>query len=195
MKLTFPSYSYDVISRPLSAACISKATLYLRLYTVRCIELISARKVMTVAFSAFGAVSDDPKSYREAMTSPEAKQWREAAKSEYESLMLNKTWRLVPKPKHANIVGSRWVFTRKRDEAGRIVRHKARFVAQGFSQKLGVDYTDTYSPVAQMQTIRVALAIAADQDWELGNMNVVTAFLHAEMDEKLYVKQPEGFQV
>jgi hypothetical protein len=131
------------------------------------------------------------------MASPEAEEWRLAAKSEYDSLMQNKTWKLVPRPQNGNVVGSRWVFTRKKDENGKVVRYKARFVAQGFFQKYGVDYTDPFSPVAQMTTIRVTLAIAADQDWVLENMDVHNRFptTYAEMEEEIYVKQPEGFRI
>ena len=138
-------------------------------------------------------ISDDPKSFKEAMRSEQADDWMEAMRREYNSLLKNKTWELVDRPKNVNIIGSRWVFTMKRNEAGVPVRPKARFVAKGFSQQFGFDVFETWAPVTRLTSIRSVLSLAAMLDWECENMDVDTAFLNAPVSETIYVEQPEGF--
>ena len=140
-----------------------------------------------------GFISDDPKSFKEAMRSEQADDWMEAMKREYNSLMENKTWELVERPKGVNIVGSRWVYTMKRNDAGLPVKPKARFVAKGFSQQFGSDFFETWSPVTRLPSIRCVLSLAAMFDWDCENMDVDTAFLNAPISETIFVEQPEGF--
>lgn len=147
-----------------------------------------------LAFAAASTLSDDPSSYEEALRSPDAEMWKTAMKEEYDALVKTGTWELCELPAGANAIGSRWVFKTKRDEAGRIARYKARFVAQGFSQLANVDYFDTYAPVAKLSSVRVILALAAPRDWELDNMDVDTAFLQSPVKEVIYVKQPKGYE-
>ena len=149
---------------------------------------------MYYAFTAAEGVLGDPISYREALESAQADQWRQATSEEYEALVSNGTWSLVERPKDVNVIGSRWVFKAKRDHTGNISRYKARFVAQGFSQVPGRDFMDTYSPVAKHSSIRSVLALAATEDWHVDNMDVDTAFLNASVKETIYVRQPEGFE-
>jgi hypothetical protein len=138
----------------------------------------------------------DPKSYHEAVNrSNEAAQWLLAMEEEYQSLIKNGTWILVEAPAGVNIVGCRWVFKTKRNERGEVVRFKARLVAKGFTQVLGQDYTDTFAPVSRMTSIRTFLSIAAEEDWELESLDVDTAFLNADIDETVYMQQPQGFEV
>jgi hypothetical protein len=115
-----------------------------------------------MAFPA-GMISDDPRSFKEAMRSAQAKDWLEAMKREYNSLLANKTWKLVGRPKDANIIGSRWVFTMKRNDAGIPVRPKARFVAKGYSQQFGFDVFETWAPVTRLTSIRSVLSLAANE--------------------------------
>jgi hypothetical protein len=105
------------------------------------------------------------------------------------------TWTLVKPPPGANVVGSKWVFRVKKDAAGSIVRKKARLVAQGFSQVPGVDYFDTYAPVARLSSIRTVLAIAARDDMELHQIDIKGAYLNGELtdDEIIYMRQPPGY--
>ena len=105
------------------------------------------------------------------------------------------TWRLVDAPEGANVVGSKWVFRAKKDAAGSVVHHKARLVAQGFSQVPGVDYFDTYAPVAQLTSIRTVLAFAAAEDLETGQIDMKGAYLNGELAENkvIYMKQPPGY--
>jgi hypothetical protein len=129
---------------------------------------------------AYAAAEDtlgDPRSYKEALSSHDADRWMDAMKEEYKSLMLNRTWTLCELPAGANVVGTAWKYKTKHDQDGKRVKDKARLVAQGFSQKPGVDYlTDrTFAPVAKFTSIRSVLALAAREDWHLHNMDVDTA--------------------
>jgi hypothetical protein len=108
--------------------------------------------------------------------------------------MKNETWEVVPRPANRNVITSRWVFKHKKDEMGRIVRFKARIVARGFSQIYGIDYLETYAPVAKLVSIRVLFAIAASLDLEIHQMDVVSAFLASKLKEKIYMELPDGFK-
>ena len=112
---------------------------------------------------------------------------------EYQSLMVNKTWSLVPLPTGRSAIGCRWAFKLKRGPDGSIQRYKARFVAKGYSQRPGVDYLETYSPVVKLDSLRCILSIASSRDLDMMQLDVKTAFLHGEVIEELYVNQPEGF--
>ena len=112
---------------------------------------------------------------------------------EYKSLISNEVWELVDPPKDCNIVKSKWVFRHKIGEDGSIERHKARLVAQGYSQKQGQDYEETFSPVVRFESIRTVVALAAQKDLRIHQMDDETAFLNGELAEVIYMKQPEGF--
>ena len=131
-----------------------------------------------------------PNSHREAMKSSEAEKWKLAEKAEYESLLENKTWVLVPRPKDRHVVSNRWVYDIKHDG-----RYKARLVAKGFTQIWGEDYHETFSPVARFESIRYLLAHAALEDWDIESMDVKTAFLNGDLEEEIYMEQPEGWAV
>ena len=146
------------------------------------------------AFVAATGLTDDPASYEQAMRSSDAARWAQAIEEEYQALINTNTWTLCELPRGANVIGSRWVFKTKRDETGKIVRYKARLVAQGFSQEPGRDFFDTYAPVAKLTSIRTILSIAAYEDWELENMDVDTAFLQSPVSEEIYVQQPKGYE-
>ena len=136
---------------------------------------------------------DEPDTVEAALCGEKSQQWKEAMDAEYSSLMENETWDLVPPPEGVNVVGSRWVFKIKRDEEGEIDRHKARLVAQGYSQTQGVDYQEVFSPVARQASLRSLLALANAHNLEVHQMDVKTAFLNGEIDCDIYMKQPEGF--
>ena len=136
----------------------------------------------------------EPATYKEATTHPtHGKQWEEEFMNEYKALMKNNTWRLVPRPANCQVVSSKWVLKHKKDQFGRITRLKARLVARGFSQVFGVDYLETFAPVAKVASIRILLAIAVAVDLEIHQMDVVTAFLANSLDEEIYMEQHEGF--
>ena len=111
-----------------------------------------------------------------------------------ESLHRNKTWVLVKPPKDKKIVGCKWVFKRKESSPGdEGVKYKARLVAKGYSQVPGVDFNEVFSPVVKHCSIRVLLALVAMFDLELEQLDVKTAFLHGDLEELIYMQQPEGF--
>ena len=137
----------------------------------------------------------DPLSYNEAVRGPFRREWEAAAQEEYDSLLAHKTFSIVPLPAGRKAVGSKWVFKTKRNAEGRVIRYKARLVAQGFSQKPGVDYVpdELSAPVARMDSIRTTLALAAHYNWTVLQMDVDTAYLNADVTEDIYMRQPQGF--
>ncbi|KAK1620537.1 hypothetical protein QYE76_026054 [Lolium multiflorum] len=136
---------------------------------------------------------EDPATYEEAMMSPDSNKWKEAMKSEMGSMYDNKVWTLVDLPDSRKAVENKWIFKRKTDADGNITVYKARLVAKGFRQIQGVDYDETFSPVAKLKSVRILLAIAAFFDYEIWQMDVKTAFLNGDIDEELYMVQPKGF--
>ncbi|GKB17311.1 retrotransposon protein, putative, ty1-copia subclass [Tanacetum coccineum] len=105
----------------------------------------------------------------------------------------NQVWHLVDLPPNGKTVGSKWLFKKKTDIDGNVHTYKARLVAKGFTQTYGVDYEETFSPVADIRAIRILIAIAAFYDYEIWQMDVKTAFLNGYLDEDIYMVQPEGF--
>ncbi|GKA01505.1 retrovirus-related pol polyprotein from transposon TNT 1-94, partial [Tanacetum coccineum] len=138
-------------------------------------------------------VENEPTSYREAVTSSEGQQWREAIKSEIESILQNHTWELVDLPPGCKPLGYKWIFKKKMKADGTVDKYKARVVIQGFRQREGLDYFDTYSPVTRITSIRTIIAIAALRNLEIHQMDVKTAFLNGDLEEEIYMNQPEGF--
>ena len=150
--------------------------------------------------SAFlsAAVPTDPQSYKQAISCPESEGWTSGMKKEYDSLMEHDTWVLEPPPKDQNIVSNRWVYVTKDEvtpDGKTNKRYKARLVARGFSQVEGVDYNETYAPVVKFTSVRILLAVVTALRLHLHQMDVVTAFLNGDLDETVYMAQPEGFKV
>ena len=139
------------------------------------------------------SVGEMPTTFKSAMESDDASKWREACDSEFESLSKNETWELVPLPRGRKAISSKWVFKVKETVEGFIERYKARLVAKGFLQKYGVDFEETFAPVAKFTSIRIILSLAAHYQLLLHQMDVKTAFLNGILDEEIYMKQPEGF--
>ncbi|KAK1417226.1 hypothetical protein QVD17_26351 [Tagetes erecta] len=119
--------------------------------------------------------------------------WIHAMQTEYNALHKNCTWTLVPRPSTTNIVGSKWVFRIKYRPDGSIGRHKARLVAQGFTQIPGLDFNHTFSPVVKASTIRIVLSLAVINGWSLKQLDVDNAFLNGHISETIYMEQPPGF--
>ena len=113
---------------------------------------------------------------------------------EIDALAENKTWDLVKLPKGKNVVGCKWVYKTKHDSNGNVSRHKARLVAKGYAQMQGIDYDETFAPVAKMATLRTILAVGAARRWVLHHMDVKNAFLHGNLEEEVYMCQPPGFE-
>ena len=138
-------------------------------------------------------IEEDPKTFNKAMSSRDASFWREAVNDEMDSIISNQTWILVDLPPGSKLISNKWVFRRKYNTDGSIQIFKARLVAKGFKQKRGIDYFDTYAPVARLTSIRVLFAIASIYNLHVHQMDVKTAFLNGDLDEEIYMEQPEGF--
>ncbi|GJW09314.1 retrovirus-related pol polyprotein from transposon TNT 1-94 [Tanacetum coccineum] len=116
-----------------------------------------------------------------------------AMQEELNQFIANDVWELVPQPRNMTIIGTKWVFRNKLDENGIVSRNKARLVAQGYNQQEGIDYDETYAPVARLESIRILLAYACTLDFKLFQMDVKSAFLNGFINEEVYVAQPLGF--
>nr|GEW90532.1 ribonuclease H-like domain, reverse transcriptase, RNA-dependent DNA polymerase [Tanacetum cinerariifolium] len=114
-------------------------------------------------------------------------------KVELDSINKNNTWELTTLPKGHKAIGLKWVFKTKKDANGNIIKHKAILVAKGYIQQHGIDFEKVFTPVARMETVRLLLAIAANNKWEVHLVDVKSAFLHGDLKEEVYVTQPEGF--
>ncbi|GJX65216.1 retrotransposon protein, putative, ty1-copia subclass [Tanacetum coccineum] len=136
---------------------------------------------------------NEPTSYKAAMLDSESNKWIDAMNAEIQSMMDNMVWVLVDLPPGCKTVGSRWLFKKKTDMDGIVHVYKARLVAKGYTQLYGVDYEETFSPVADIRAIRILISIAAYYDYEIWQMDVKTAFLNGYLDEDIYMVQPEGF--
>ena len=132
----------------------------------------------------------DPDTFAEASGHPA---WDATINEEYKSLLANETWDLVPLPKGRKLVRCKWVYRTKYGPDGKVDKHKARLVAKGFSQVEGIDYTETFAPVAKMNSIFLVLSLAASYKWEVHQMDVKSAFLHGDLHEEIYMEQPPGF--
>jgi hypothetical protein len=150
------------------------------------------------AFSVRIQSFSEPTSYREAVKHPYSKQWEKAMKEEIEALDRNKTWDLVDEDtaltSGKRIISSKWVYKLKRNADGSR-RFKARLVIRGFEQEYGIDYSETFAPVAKFVTVRILFALAAKNDWEIEQMDVVTAFLNPLLHEEVYMELPKGYTV
>ncbi|CAL9216542.1 unnamed protein product, partial [Arabidopsis halleri] len=116
--------------------------------------------------------------------------WNNAMKEEHHALIKRRTWDLVPRPPATNIIRSMWLFRHKFDADGKLSRYKARLVANGKSQQLGIDCDETFSPVIKPASVRAVLHLALARDWPLRQLDVKNAFLHGDLEETVYMHQP-----
>ena len=136
------------------------------------------------------SLDTEPTSFKQAMMSDK---WIKAMDLELEAMALNKTSSVVSLPPGKNVVGCKWVYTIKYNADGSIERYKARLVAKGYTQLEGVDYFETFSPVAKLATVKLILDLAAKKNWSLTQMDVTNAFLHSELEEEIYMSIPQGY--
>ena len=123
------------------------------------------------------------------------REWKDAIREEMGTLEKNKTWEIVERSKGKNIVDRKWIFTLKYKVDGSLERHKARLVAKEYTQTYGVDYQETFAPVAKMNTIRIQLSLPVHYNWKLLlQYDVKNAFLHGDLDEEIYMNIPLGFE-
>jgi hypothetical protein len=143
------------------------------------------------------AAEDLNPTYEEAKRRSDWPKWKEAIQAELRSLEANKTWSVVERPGDVNVVSSKWVLRIKKNAAGEIEKYKARLVARGFTQIHGVDYTDTYAPVARLASFRLLLAIANRNGWPADSFDFDSAYLNSVLsdDEVIYLEQPPDFSL
>lgn len=158
-------------------------------------ELMDLDEELAMLVETAEAEALEPSSLADAKRRPDWADWERALDEELATLHEAGTWEIVEPPPGANIVGSKWVFKAKKDADGNIARKKARLVAQGFSQVPGIDYFDTYAPVARLASIRTVLALAAREGMELHQVDIKGAYLNGELteDEVIYMRQPPGY--
>ncbi|CAL8990716.1 unnamed protein product [Prunus brigantina] len=135
-------------------------------------------------------ITIEPKSFEVAV---KEEIWRKAMEEEIKTIEKNKTWELVDRLKDKEIIGVKWVYKTKFNPDGLIQKHKARLVAKGYSQQPGIDYNETFAPVARLDTIRALVALAAQKKWRIYQLDVKFAFLNGELEEEIYVEQPQGY--
>ncbi|RYA38003.1 hypothetical protein DD606_26120, partial [Enterobacter cloacae complex sp. GF14B] len=134
----------------------------------------------------------EPKNFKEAIIDD---QLIVAMQEELNQFERNNVWELVEKPHNYPIIGTKWVFRNKLDEHGIIIRNKARLVTKGYNQEEGIDYEETYAPVARLEAIRMLLAYASIMNFKLYQMDVKSDFLNCLIQEEVYVEQPPGFEI
>jgi hypothetical protein len=137
-------------------------------------------------------IGEEPATYKEAA---QHEPWRRAMQDEMDSILDNGTWRLETLPAGHRAIGLKWVYKVKKNSAGEIIKCKARLVAKGYVQHQGVDFEEVFAPVARIESVRLLLALATQEGWAVHHMDFKSAFLNGELQEEVYVKQPEGFAV
>ncbi|BBG92903.1 transposable element gene [Prunus dulcis] len=153
---------------------------------------VRTRKQLAQEISHVCYVSkEEPKNVKEALNHGE---WFLAMQEELNQFVRNDVWYLVPRPTNTNVIGTKWIFKNKTDEQGNVVRNKARLVAQGYTQMEGIDFDETFAPVARLESVRLLLAIACHLKFKLYQMDVKTAFLNGILNEEVFVEQPKGFE-
>ena len=137
-------------------------------------------------------MDEDPRFYKEAITFPDAPLWKEAINSEIESIMCNHTGELVNLPPGAKTIGCKWIFKKKLKQDGSIEKYKSCLVAKGFKQRNDVDYFHTFAPMTRIVSIRVLITLASIHNLVIHQMDVKIAFLNGDLEEEIYMDQPEG---
>ena len=135
-----------------------------------------------------------PSSYQEALESPQSKLWYAAIQAVLQALKEKQTWMMVTKKSDQTPIGTKWVFTIQRNKDGEVEQFKVRLVALGYGQTYGISYTDTYSPVADLNSILISLAICCHQGLTVHQYDVDTAFLNGYLEEDVFIFPPQGVE-
>lgn len=141
---------------------------------------------------ALAAAEPEP-TLQQALNGPDAIEWKEAIDYEISQLEKLGAWEIVNAPRNANIIPCHYVLATKRGPNGEKLKLRARLVANGQRQQHGLDYSETFAPTSNMSTIRTVLAMAAQQDWEIHQVDIKSAYLHAEIKEDIYMRAPPGY--
>lgn len=137
--------------------------------------------------------NEDPTKVQDIEGRNDSQEWKNSMNEEYNSLIENNTWELVKLPEKRFVIKTKWIFKTKRDTNGDIVKRKSRLVAKGYTQRYGIDYQDTYAPVVRYTSIRFLMALAIKNNMKIHQMDAITAFLQGDVNEEIYIEQPEGF--
>jgi len=136
-------------------------------------------------------IETEPSSFKEAV---QQLVWVDAMVEEYDSIVWNSVWDVAPTPENKSVVSSCWLYTVKKVADGSVDKHNVRFVVRGFSQVEGIDYDETFSPVAKYSSIISMLALSTQMGWKIHQMDVKTTFLNGKVEEEVYIEQPKGFE-
>ncbi|KAJ9551554.1 hypothetical protein OSB04_015599 [Centaurea solstitialis] len=191
-----PEFYIDLRIEPLPPPTLPHTTKWTRAHPLQQVIGSKSAPVKTRSatqneclFAAFLS-RHEPSNVTEAL---DISDWVTAMQEELNQFERLGVWRLVPRPANKTIIDLKWIFKNKKDEDGIVTRNKARLVAKGFKQQAGIDYDETFAPVARIEAIRIFLAYAAHKNFTVYQMDVKTAFLNGELKEEVYVSQPEGF--
>jgi Reverse transcriptase (RNA-dependent DNA polymerase) len=141
-----------------------------------------------------GMMEDDPVTLRQALESVNSHKWTKAMDKEIKSMYDNKVWDIITLLEGVKLIGCKWIFKTKNDSEGNVKRYKARLVVKGFTQKEGIDFTETFSSVSMKDYFRIIMALVAHFDLELHQMDVKTTFLNGDIDECIYISQPLNYE-
>ena len=133
---------------------------------------------------------EEPQTYEQAS---ENKGWQQAMEDEINMIKKNQTWELVDRPSNRKVIGVKWVYKIKMNPDGTISKFKARLVVKGYSQQPGIDYGDTFAPVARLDTVKTLITLAAQEKWKIYQLDVKSAFLNGELEEEIYIEQPPSY--
>ncbi|KAJ9565142.1 hypothetical protein OSB04_001108, partial [Centaurea solstitialis] len=191
-----PEFYIDMRIEPLPPPTLPHTTKWTRAHPLQQVIGSKSAPVKTRSatqneclFAAFLS-RHEPSNVTEAL---DISDWVTAMQEELNQFERLGVWRLVPRPANKTIIDLKWIFKNKKDEDGIVTRNKARLVAKGFKQQAGIDYDETFAPVARIEAIRIFLAYAAHKNFTVYQMDVKSAFLNGELKEEVYVTQPEGF--
>jgi len=176
-------YHHSIMASPCSSVTQKSKVLYPLSFFISYKGLAKSHLKYALSISC----QNEPQNYKEAKQYPE---WREAMKAKIKALEENETWKIVELTPNKTAIGCKWIFRIKRKANGDIERYKVRLVAKGYTQRKGIDYMETYSPVARLTTIRTILAVASTMNWHLEQLNVNNAFLHDDLEEEVYMELP-----
>lgn len=152
---------------------------------------LQTRRTIAEASSYLALLSStEPQNVKEAC---KYECWVKEMDEELEHIEKNNTWELVPRPKDKNVIGTKWVFKNKLNENGEVIRNKARLVCKGYAQQEGIDFEETFAPVARLEAIRMFLALSSFQKFKVFQMDMKSAFLNGDLEEEVYIEQPDGF--
>ncbi|KAG8501874.1 hypothetical protein CXB51_004547 [Gossypium anomalum] len=155
-------------------------------------EPVRGTRTLADVYERAHVAQEEPCCFEEA----EAHQgWKQAMDDEIAMIEKNKTWELVPRPTNRKVIGVKWVYRAKQNADESLNKLKARLVVKGFSQKYGLDYMETFAPVARLDTIRLLIALATQKQWKIHQLDVKSAFLNGFLEEEIYIDQPQGFVV